>query len=219
MTEHQEKKGFKWPWHYFHFQVKGRGSIFANAEKGKFMSVTFFAEWLILWFSLLMTIIATAIQQDWAEDGAVGHYFQKVGLGLVVALVLAWFFFVFIIGPLAMSMVQYDFRTDFREKSSRELMFSKKSLKFWIWGIIVDTMIIIPIATGIPFAIMTIINKLPAAFSWTYVWTWENFWDAYWKAWLLAIVVIVLLLVFLKWQLGPNKKLVARMQAQGPPKK
>ncbi len=199
--------------------MKGRGSPFANAEKGKFMSVTFFAEWLILWFSLLMVIIVFAIQQDWTEDGAVGNYFASVGLGLVVALILAWFFFVFIIGPLAMSMVQYDFRADFREKSTKELMFSKKSLKFWLWGIIVDTMIIIPIATGIPFAIMTILHNVPAAAAWTHVWTWVNFWDAYWKAWILAIVIIVILLAFLKWQSGPNKKLIARMQAQGPPKK
>ena len=217
MTD-QEKKGFKWPWDYFHFQVKGRGSIFANAEKGKFMSVTYFAEWLILWFSILMTVIATAIQQDWTETGAVGHYFAKVGLGLVVALVLAWFFFVFIIGPLAMSMVQYDFRADFRAKSSRELMFSKKSLKFWIWGVLVDTMIIIPIATGIPFVLATVFSPLTASQAWAHVWTWTNFWAAYWPAWLLAIAVIVFLLIFLKWQLGPNKKLVAKMQAQGPPK-
>ncbi len=218
MTDQQEKKGLKWPWDYFHFQVKGRGSPFANAEKGKFMSVTYFAEWLILWFSLLMTIIATAIQQDWTEPGAVGSYFANVGLGLAVALVLAWIFFVFIIGPLTMSMVQYDFRADFRTKTSRELMFSKKSLKFWIWGILVDTMIIIPIATGIPFALMTILHGAPAAVAWSYVWTWTNFWGAYWKAWILAIIVIVLLLIFLKKFLGPNKKLIARMQAQGPPK-
>ena len=214
----QEKKGFKWPWDYFHFQVKGRGSIFANAEKGKFMSVTYFAEWLILWFSLLMTVIATAIQQDWSLPGAVGSYFANVGIGLLVALVLAWFFFVFIIGPVAMFMVQYDFRADFRAKTSRELMFSKKSLKFWIWGVLVDTMIIIPIATGIPFALMTILHGVPGAIAWSIVWTWPVFWSAYWKAWLLAIVIIVLLLIFLKWQLGPNKKLVAKMQAQGPPK-
>jgi len=31
MTD-QEKKGFKWPWDYFHFQTKGRESIFANAR-------------------------------------------------------------------------------------------------------------------------------------------------------------------------------------------
>ncbi len=218
MTEHQEKKGFKWTWHYFHFQTKGRGSIFANAEKGKFMSVTFFAEWLILWFCLFMTFIASAIQQDWTETGAVGTYFKNVGLGLVVAIVLAYFFFVFIIGPLAMSMVQYDFRADFRAKSARELMFSKKSLKFWLWGILVDTMIIFPIATGIPFALMTIYHDIPAAVAWGIVWTGPVLWDAYWKAWLLAIAVIVLLLAFFKWQMGPNKKLVARMKAQGPPK-
>lgn len=217
MTD-QEKKGFKWPWDYFHFQVKGRGSIFANAEKGKFMSVTYFAEWLIFWFSLLMTVIVSAIQQDWTAPGAAGSYFANVGLGLAVALVLAWFFFVFIIGPVAMFMVQYDFRADFRAKSSRELMFSKSSLKFWIWGVLVDIMIIIPIATGIPFALMTILHGVPAAMAWGIVWTWPVFWGAYWKAWLLAIAIIVLLLIFLKWQLGPNKKLVAKMQAQGPPK-
>ncbi|NHJ31693.1 MAG: hypothetical protein FK732_02415 [Asgard group archaeon] len=215
MAKHQEKTGFNWPWDYLHFQVNGRGSIFANAEKGKFMSVTFFAEWLVFWFALLMTTIVSAIQADWALPGAVGRYFATIGIGFVVSFILAWFFFVFIIGPLTMSIVQYDFRSDFRDSNPRELMFSKKSWKFWIWGILVDTMIIVPLATGIPFALMTILGGAPAAVAWSTVWTWSVFWPAYWKAWVLAIGIIVVLLIFLKWQIGPNKKLVARMQAKG----
>jgi len=38
MTD-QEKKGFKWPWDYFHFQTKGRESIFSRALRGRIMRI------------------------------------------------------------------------------------------------------------------------------------------------------------------------------------
>jgi hypothetical protein len=217
MTD-QEKIGFKWPWDYFHFQTKGRGSPFANAEKGKFMSVTYFAEWLILWFSLLMTAIVTVIALAMGGTLTVGNYFATFGVGLAAALIIAWIFFVFIIGPLSMSMAQYDFRADFRAKSSKELMFSKKSGKFWIWGLLVDTMIVAPIAGGVPFFTAMILHGESAAVAWADAWFWSTFLRNYAVAWVLAIIIIIFLLWFLKRYLGPNKKLVARMQAQGPPK-
>jgi len=221
MTEQQEK-GFKWPWHYFHFQTKGRGTIFANGAKGKFMANTYFAEWLIFWFALLMTAIVTAItfaiKGVWAAPNAVGLYFQYLGWGFVVSFILAWFCYVFIIGPLAMSIVQYNFVADFRAKSPMELMFSKKSLKFWIWGFLVDTMIVIPLAGFVPFFNNLVLQGVAAKDAWAHAWAWVNFWDAYWKAWILALIIIIFLLVFLKWQVGPNKKFLERMKAQGPPK-
>lgn len=217
MTD-QEKKGFKWPWDYFHFQTKGRGSIFANAEKGKFMSVTYFAEWLILWFSLLMTAFVSIIAGALGGNLTAGWYFATLGVGFVVSIPVAWFFFVFIIGPLTMSMVQYDFRADFRAKSSKELMFSKKSGKFWIWGILVDIMIVAPITLVVPFFTGMIVGGHTAAESWIEATDVGNFFRNYAVAWVLAIIIIIFLLWFLKAQLGPNKKLVARMQAQGPPK-
>jgi hypothetical protein len=58
---------------------------------------------------------------------------------------------------------------------------------------------------------------MPAAQAWSIAWTWSEFWGAYWKAWILAIIIIVNLLAFLKWQLGPNKKFIERMKAQGAP--
>ncbi len=220
MTD-QEKKGFKWPWDYLHFQTKGRGSIFANGVKGKFMSTTYFAEWLVFWFALLMTAIVTAItftiRGVWAAPNAAGLYFAYLSWGFVVSFIIAWFVFVFIIGPLTMSMVQYDFRADFRASSPRELMVSKKSWKFWIWGILVDTMIVIPLSGFVPFFNNIVINKVPAGIAWTSAWIWTEFWGAYWKAWILAIIIIIFLLVFLKWQLGPNKKTLKKMKAQGPP--
>lgn len=221
MTEHQEKKGFKWPWDYLHFQTRGRGFIFANGAKGKFMANTYFAEWLVFWFALLMTAIVTAIvfavRGIWTAPNSVGLYFAYLGWGFLVSFIIAWFFFVFIIGPLTMSMVQYDFRADFRASSPRELMFSKKSWKFWIWGILVDTLIVIPLSGFVPFFNNLVLLKMPAAQAWAIAWTWSEFWGAYWKAWILAIIIIVNLLAFLKWQLGPNKKFITRMKAQGAP--
>jgi hypothetical protein len=221
MTD-QEKKGFKWPWDYFHFQTKGRGSIFANGAKGKFMATSYFAEWLIFWFALLMTAIVTAIVftvRDWWTllPNPAGKYFAYLGWGFLVSFIIAWIFFVFIIGPLTMSIAQYDFRADFRASSPRELMFSKKSWKFWVWGLLVDTMIVIPLSGFVPFFNLLVLEGLPASVAWSHAWTWLNFWDAYWKAWILAIIIIVFLLIFLKWQLGPNKKFLERMKAQGPP--
>ncbi len=219
MTD-QEKKGFKWPWDYFHFQTKGRGFIFANGIKGKFMATTYFAEWLIFWFSLLMTAIVTGLSIPWEmiPAGKAGVYFKYLGLDFVISFIVAWIFFVFIIGPLTMSMVQYDFRADFRESTSRELMFSKKSWKFWIWGILVDTMIVIPLASLVPFFNGMIFDGESAAVSWAESWVWADFFGAYWKAWILAIIIIVFLLIFLKQFLGPNKKTLEKMKAQGPPK-
>lgn len=221
MTD-QEKKGFKWPWDYLHFQTKGRGFIFANGAKGKFMATIYFAEWLIFWFALLMTVIVTAISFTvngvWAAPNSTGLYFQYLGWGFVVSLVIAWIFFVFIIGPLTMSMVQYDFRADFRASTPRELMFSKKSLKFWIWGLLVDTMIVIPLSGFVPFFNAWVLTPATAAQAWAGAWTPAAFFGNYWKAWILAIIIIIFLLIFLKLFLGPNKKFLERMKAQGPPK-
>ncbi len=221
MTD-QEKKGFKWPWDYFHFQTKGRGSIFANGAKGKFMANTYFAEWLVFWFAFLMTAIVTAItfaiRGIWADPNAAGLYFQYLGWGFLVSFIIAWFCFVFIIGPVTMSMVQYDFRADFRASTPRELMFSKKSLKFWIWGFLVDTMIVAPISLLVPFFNLLVLTPATAEQAWAASWNLVEFWGAYWKAWILAIIIIVFLLIFLKLFLGPNKKFLERMKAQGPPK-
>ena len=221
MTD-QEKKGIKWPWDYLHFQTKGRGSIFANGAKGKFMANTYFAEWLIFWFALLMTAVVTAISFSingvWAAPTAVKLYFAYLGWGFATSFIIAWVFFVFIIGPLTMSMVQYDFRAEFRKSSSMELMFSKKSLKFWIWGILVDTMIVIPLSGFVPFFNNVVIHKVPAAVAWGLAWTPAEFFGNYWKAWILAIIIIILLLFFLKQFIGPNKKFLEKMKAQGPPK-
>ena len=184
------------------------------------MANTYFAEWLVFWFSLLMTAIVTLITQAFDETLEVGTYFARLGVGFIVSFVLAWFFFVFIIGPLTMSMVQYDFRADFRKSTSKELMFSKKSGKFWIWGVLVDTMIVAPLAGGIPFITGMIFEGYTAAESWTEAWTfaWDGVIKAYVYAWILAIIIIIFLLWFLKAQLGPNKKFLERMKAQGPPK-
>ncbi|MHA1200270.1 MAG: hypothetical protein ACTSQF_13170 [Candidatus Heimdallarchaeaceae archaeon] len=227
MTD-QEKKGFKWPWDYFHFQTKGRGSIFANGVKGKFMATTYFAEWLVFWFALLMTAIVTvisfSINNVWALPNSVGWYFAYLSWGFLVSFIIAWFCFVFIIGPLTMSLAQYDFRAEFRASTPRELMFSKKSGKFWIWGILVDTLIVAPLSLLVPFFNDLVLfgpmtgYPMTSAIAWTDAFDHLNFLDAYWKAWVLAIIIIIFLLMFLKWQLGPNKKTLEKMKAQGPPK-
>ncbi|MBY9000044.1 MAG: hypothetical protein KGD64_03950 [Candidatus Heimdallarchaeota archaeon] len=217
MTD-QEKKGFKWPWDYFHFQTKGRGSIFANGVKGKFMANTYFAEWLVFWFALLMTAFVSVIAGALGGTLTAGWYFATLGVGFVVSFIVAWFFFVFIIGPLTMSMVQYDFRADFRNSTSKELMFSKKSGKFWIWGILVDTMIVAPITLVVPFFTGMIVDGDTAAVSWADAVVVGTFFRNYAVAWVLAIIIIIFLLWFLKAQLGPNKKFLERMKAQGPPK-
>ncbi len=215
MTD-QEKKGFKWPWDYFHFQTKGRGSIFANGVKGKFMANTYFAEWLVFWFALFMTAFVSLIAGILGNTLTAGWYFATLGIGFVVSFPVAWFFFVFIIGPLTMSMVQYDFRADFRKSTSKELMFSKQSGKFWIWGILVDTMIVAPISLVVPFVTGIVVAGHSAAASWADVL--DNFLRNYGLAWVLAIIIIIFLLWFLKVQVGPNKKFLEQMKAQGPPK-
>ena len=217
MTE-QDKKGFNWPWNFFHFQTKGRGNIFATGAKGKFMANTYFAEWLVFWFALIMTAVVTALSLPFEIlPNPIGIYFAYLGWGFLVSFIIAWFCFVFIIGPLTMSIVQYDFRADFRTSTPRELMFSKKSWKFWVWGLLVDTLIVAPLSLLVPFFNDLVLAGDSATVAWAAAWNITAFWGAYWKAWLLAIIIIVFLLVFLKWQLGPNKKFIERMKAQGSP--
>ena len=165
-----------------------------------------------------MTAFVSVIAGALGGTLTAGWYFATLGVGFVVSFIVAWFFFVFIIGPLTMSMVQYDFRADFRNSTSKELMFSKKSGKFWIWGILVDTMIVAPITLVVPFFTGMIVDGDTAAVSWADAVVVGTFFRNYAVAWVLAIIIIIFLLWFLKAQLGPNKKFLERMKAQGPPK-
>ncbi|NHJ49384.1 MAG: hypothetical protein FK733_16460 [Asgard group archaeon] len=159
-------------------------------------------QWVKIWVCLILTIlIATPMSLIMAlivygsADLAL-NFAKNLAVSAPVAFVAAYFFYGYLIGPLAEKVVKYNFQNEMRTKTLGQMLSDKK---FWAYGLLVDFLICIFIALPVSFV------KVPWL-AMNFVGPWGIAWmDAFWKSYLLAfglaIVGIIITIQILKWWL------------------